>query len=113
LSNGLWQFDTSIKDRPGYDGKQIERVFYVDVSPAPNVKPEDAAYPFELNRQNFSQQAGQDFQKIFNYITAIYGQLDLAASVKKFSRYWPFIVQVCFYRSQTLRYCHHSTNQAV
>jgi len=84
LSNGLWQFDTNIKDRPGYDGKQIERVFYVDVSPAPNVKPEDAAYPFELNRQNFSQQAGQDFQKIFNYITAIYGQLDLAASVKNF-----------------------------
>jgi len=84
LSNGLWQFDTNIKDRPGYDGKQIERVFYVDVSPAPNVKPEDAAYPFDLNRQNFSQQAGQDFQKIFNYITAIYGQLDLAASVKNF-----------------------------
>lgn len=84
LSNGLWQFDTNIKDRPGYDGKQIERVFYVDVSPAPNVKPEDAAYPFDLNRQNFSQQAGQDFQKIFNYITAIYGQLDLASGVKNF-----------------------------
>ena len=84
LSNGLWQFDTNLKDRPGWEGKQIERIFYIDVSPAPNVKPEDAAYPFDLNRQNFSQQAGQDFQKIFNYITAIYGQLDLAASVKNF-----------------------------
>jgi len=84
LSNGLWQFDTNLKDRPGWEGKQIERVFYIDVSPASDVKPEDAAYPFDLNRQNFSQQAGQDFQKIFNYITAIYGQLDLAASVKNF-----------------------------
>lgn len=84
LSNGLWQFDTNLKDRPGWEGKQIQRTFYIDVSPAPDVKPEDAAYPFDLNRQNFSSQAGQDFQKIFNYITAIYGQLDLAASVKNF-----------------------------
>jgi len=84
LSNGLWQFDTNLKDRPGWEGKQIQRTFYIDVSPAPDVRPEDAAYPFDLNRQNFSQQAGQDFQKIFNYITAIYGQLDLAASVKNF-----------------------------
>ena len=84
LSNGLWQFDRSIKDRPGYDGKAIQRTFYVDVSPSPDVKPEDAGYPFDLNRQGFSKQANADFDKIFNYITAIYSQLDLAAGIKNF-----------------------------
>jgi hypothetical protein len=84
LSNGLWQFDRSIKDRPGYDGKAIQRTFYVDVSPSPDVKPEDAGYPFDLNRQGFSKQANADFEKIFNYITAIYSQLDLAAGIKNF-----------------------------
>ena len=84
LSNGLWQFDMSIKDRPGFEGKAIKRAFYVDVTPAENVKPEDAGYPFDLNRQNFSAVAKDDFGKIFNYITAIYSQLDLADGVKNF-----------------------------
>jgi hypothetical protein len=84
LSNGLWQFDTDIKDKPGWDGTPIKRNFYIDVSPNANVKPEDAGYPFELNRQGFSKVANEDFKKIFNYITAIYSQLDLAAGVKNF-----------------------------
>jgi len=84
LSNGLWQFDMSIKDRPGWEGKAIKRAFYVDVTPAENVRPEDAGYPFDLNRQNFSAVAKDDFGKIFNYITAIYSQLDLASGVKNF-----------------------------
>ena len=84
LSNGLWQFDMSIKDRPGWEGKAIKRAFYIDVTPAENVKPEDAGYPFDLNRQNFSAVAKDDFGKIFNYITAIYSQLDLAEGVKNF-----------------------------
>jgi hypothetical protein len=84
LSNGLWQFDTNIKDKPGWNGSPIKRNFYIDVSPNANVKPEDAGYPFELNRQSFSKVANEDFKKIFNYITAIYSQLDLAAGVKNF-----------------------------
>jgi len=84
LSNGLWQFDRTISDRPGFGGKAIQRDFYIDVSPSPDVKPEDAGYPFELNRQGFSKQANSDFEKIFNYITAIYSQLDLAAGIKNF-----------------------------
>lgn len=84
LSNGLWQFDTDIKDKPGWDGTPIKRNFYIDVSPNANVKPEDAGYPFELNRQGFSKVADEDFKKIFKYITAIYSQLDLAAGVKNF-----------------------------
>ena len=84
LSNGLWQFTNSINDRPGWDSKKIQRRFYIDVSPTSNVKPEDPAYPFELNRQGFSKTADADFKKIYNYITAIYGQLDLAQGVKNF-----------------------------
>jgi hypothetical protein len=84
LSNGLWQFDTNIKDKPGWEGKPIKRNFFIDVSPNANVKPEDAGYPFELNRQSFSKVADEDFKKIFAYITAIYSQLDLASGVKNF-----------------------------
>jgi signal peptidase I len=84
LSNGLWQFNTNIKDRPGWDGKKIKRKFYVDISPSKNVKPEDAGYPFDLNRQRFSSVAEKDFKQIFGYITAIYSQLDMASNVINF-----------------------------
>jgi hypothetical protein len=67
LSNGLWQFDTDIKDKAGWEGQPIKRNFFVDVSPNANVKPEDAGYPFELNRQGFSKVANEDFKKIFKY----------------------------------------------
>jgi len=82
LSNGLWQFSTDIKDRPGWGGKKIKRNFYVDV--APKVKPEDPGYPFDLNRQGFAPSIKGDFDKIFNYITVIYQQQDLAGESKSF-----------------------------
>ena len=84
LSNGLWQFNTVIKDRPGFGGKQIKRKFYIDVSPNKNVKPEDPGYPFDLNRQRFSSVANNDFQQIFNYITVVYSQMDLAEGTTNF-----------------------------
>ena len=84
LSNGLWQFDTSINDRPGHSGKKIKRNFYVDVNP--KVKPEDAGYPFDLNRQNFALSVRNDFAKIFKYITAIYQQQSLAEESKSFGQ---------------------------
>lgn len=84
LSNGLWQFNMSFRDKPGYDGEEIKRNFYIDVSTNPNVKPEDSGYPFELNRQGFSASAKEDFSKISKYIMAIYSQVDLAEGVKNF-----------------------------
>jgi hypothetical protein len=84
LSNGLWQFDKVIKDGTDFNAQPIKRNFFIDISPNSNVKPEDAGYPFELNRQNFSKVAEADFKKIFSYITAIYSQLDLASGVKNF-----------------------------
>lgn len=82
LSNGLWQFSTDIKDRPGWGGKKIKRNFYVDV--APKVRPEDPGYPFDLNRQGFAPSIKGDFDKIFNYVTVIYQQQDLASDSKSF-----------------------------
>jgi len=84
LSNGLWQFDTNIKDRPGWDGEKIKRNFYIDVDP--KVKPEDAGYPFDLNRQGFSPSIRSDFDKIFKYITVIYQQQSLAEESKSFGQ---------------------------
>lgn len=84
LSNGLWQFNTILKDRPGYDGNPIKRHFYVDVTPKESVKPESPGYPFDMNRQRFSTTVDGDFQKIFTYITAIYSHIDLAKSVTNF-----------------------------
>lgn len=84
LSNGLWQFDTNIKDRPGWDGNKIKRNFYIDVNP--KVKPEDAGYPFDLNRQGFAPSIRGDFDKIFKYITVIYQQQSLAEEGKSFGQ---------------------------
>ena len=84
LSNGLWQFDKNITDRPGLGGKSIEREFYIDVVPNKNVKPEDPGYPFELNRQNFSAAIDPDFSAIFKYISTIYKQIDFSGEVKSF-----------------------------
>ena len=86
LSNGLWQFDKSINDRPGFGGKTIKRNFYIDVSPKEGVRPEDPGYPFELNRQGFAPSHREDFNKIFRYITAIYQQQSLADESKSFGQ---------------------------
>ena len=84
LSNGLWQFSRDLKDKPGWDGKKIKRQFYLDISTNKGVKPEDAGYPFDLNRQNFSKTADKDFTKIFNYLAVLYRQEDLASEVTNF-----------------------------
>lgn len=77
LSNGLWQFDTSIKKDPlSAYGKNVDRQFFIDVSPS--VKPEDPGYPFDLNRQGFSKSVTDDFRKIFNYMSILYKQEDLS-----------------------------------
>jgi len=83
LSNGLWQFSFGMKKDPlkSY-GENIERAFYLDVSP--KVRPEDPGYPFDLNRQQFSPQAKKDFGQIFNYISKLYQQTDLVQSMQNF-----------------------------
>lgn len=83
LSNGLWQFSFRIPKNPAQPyGESIQRNFYIDVSP--KVRPEDAGYPFDLNRQQFSPQARKDFDQIFNYVSKLYQQTDFVQSVHNF-----------------------------
>ena len=84
LSNGIYQFGTAIKDKPGYDGKRIKRTFYIDVSPSPDVKPEDPGYPFDLNRQRFSPVAQKDFDNIFKYIMLTFAQAEYGKDAASF-----------------------------
>lgn len=80
LSNGLWQFDTAIKEDPSSAyGPNIRRQFYIDVNP--KVSAEDSGYPFDLNRQRFSPSVAKDFQKIFNYVSMTFKQEDLTSNV--------------------------------
>ena len=80
LSNGLWQFNTTLKA----NDKTINREIYVDVAPKKSVKPEDAGYPFDLNRQRFSPAVEKSFGQIFKYLSLIYRAADLASSVRNF-----------------------------
>jgi hypothetical protein len=84
LSNGLWQFDNSISVGTGFNAPIVRRNFYIDVSPKKGVRPEDANYPFDLNRQRFSPSVEESFNKIFNYMSFIYGAVDLANEAKNF-----------------------------
>ena len=80
LSNGLWQFNETIKANK----KTIQRRIYVDVSPKKEVKAEDARYPFDLNRQRFSPAVSDSFDKIFKYLSVAYAAADFASDVKDF-----------------------------
>jgi len=84
LSNGIFQFGTSIKDKPGFGAKSIKRNFYIDVSANDNIKPEDPAYPFNLDRQSFSRAAKKDFDNIFNYVTLTFAQAEYGKDVQSF-----------------------------
>jgi len=71
LSNGLWQFSDLVKKDPSVSySDPVPYRFYVDI--VPSVKPDQPGYPFNFNRQNFTDDAKADFAKIKKYIDAIY-----------------------------------------
>lgn len=83
LSNGIWQFSSEIKAYPSQSyGKNIPFNVYIDVDS--KVRPEDAGYPFELNRQRFSTATQKGFANIFNYIGMIYQEAELQSSAQNF-----------------------------
>lgn len=83
LSNGLWQFDSALKLDPTQPyGKNVPYRFYVDINPT--VKPEEAGYPFDLNRQQFAKLAKDDLGKIFTYMSVLYNHEDMANSSRNF-----------------------------
>lgn len=85
LSNGLWQFSYAMsKDPMNAWADKLPYTIYADIKP--NVKPEQAGYPFGFNRQAFTDIAKKDWAKIASYIQASYGQKALAAQAEEFHK---------------------------
>lgn len=83
LSNGLWQFSTDVnKDPSNMYSDSVPYRFYVDI--VPSVKPDEPGYPFNFNRQNFTDDAKKDFGKIKKYIDAIYAYKSRAGEATSF-----------------------------
>jgi len=83
LSNGLWQFSESLKSNPlELFSDNIPHRFYLDI--VSKVKPTEQGYPFQFNRQGFTEQAKRDLDLIKNYLTIYYRQKDFQTTVKKF-----------------------------
>jgi hypothetical protein len=83
LSNGLWQFSTTVtKDPSSMYADPVPYRFYVDI--VPSVKPDEPGYPFNFNRQNFTDDAKKDFGKIKKYIDAIYAYKSRAGEATSF-----------------------------
>lgn len=80
LSNGLWQFSMTLAANPlDPFGDSIPRQIYVNV--APKVKADQPGYPFDLNRQQFSSQAQEDFNALFSYLSVVYRKQEIAVGV--------------------------------
>lgn len=83
LSNGLWQFSNKLGKKPGTSySENIPYVFYIDI--VSKVKPNEAGYPFALNRKGFSQEAGRDLGLIQKYLWLNYMQKDFASTSTSF-----------------------------
>ena len=83
LSNGLWQFSNKIGKKPMASfSENIPYEFYVDI--VSKVKPDEAGYPFTLNRKGFSQEAGKDLGLIQKYLWLHYMQKDFANTSTSF-----------------------------
>ncbi len=85
LSNGLWQFSSTIKKNPmEMFGPNVPHEFYLDI--VSKVKPDEEGYPFQLNRQGLTKNAEADFNLIKNYLVVYYNQKDYANTSQNFGR---------------------------
>jgi hypothetical protein len=83
LSNGIWQFNSEVKEDISKPyGKNIPYKIYIDVNA--RAKPEEAGYPFDLNRQGFAGSARQAFSNMFRYMSLVHEQASLAKSAQNF-----------------------------
>jgi hypothetical protein len=83
LSNGLWQFSTSMKQNMfKIDSDNIPREIYINVEPS--VTPRQNNYPFDLNRQRWSSTAAEDIEQIERYLGILYFQADTAEMAQGF-----------------------------
>lgn len=85
LSNGLWQFSSTIKKNPmDVWGPNVPHEFYLDI--VSKVKPDEEGYPFQLNRQGLTKNAEADFNLIKNYLVVYYNQKDYSNTSQNFGR---------------------------
>lgn len=83
LSNGIFQFSKRMnKDPANAWSERIPYEFYIDI--APKVSPEEPGYPFNFNRQSFTEKANKDLNKVLGYINALYAFDDLAKGAESF-----------------------------
>lgn len=83
LSNGLWQFSKRLgKDPSNPYSENLPYVFYADIHP--KVKPDDPGYPFNFNRQSFTDKAGKEFNSVINYINKLYAHKSLGEEAQSF-----------------------------
>ena len=83
LSNGLWQFSMGLaKDPEKPHGDRIQKTFFIDV--IPRVRAEDIGYPFNLNRQQFTEAAGKEFGQIFLNIQKLFIEASHAIDAENF-----------------------------
>lgn len=66
LSNGLWQFSSTLTVDGSPWGERVPYLIYIDV--ASRVGAEEAGYPFDLNRQQFSPNAMKGFDQLLQYL---------------------------------------------
>jgi hypothetical protein len=84
LSNGLWQFSSTVaKDPKDIYSEPVPYTFYVDV--IPSVRPDQPGYPFDFNRQGFTKDAQEDFNKVHKYINAVYAYKTLESGASSFA----------------------------
>lgn len=78
LSSGLFQFRERLQKNPmEFFGDPVPKDFYIDIRPS--VKPDDAGYPFALNRQSFSSSALEDMRSLTAYLRAVYRESETAS----------------------------------
>lgn len=83
LSNGLWQFSQRMNKDPGDPwGERLPYTLYIDVHP--DVKPEENGYPFMMNRQGLTKNAGKEFGNVLDYINKTYAHHNLTESSQNF-----------------------------
>ena len=83
LSNGVWQFDHTLRVNPLDASSDIVPVkIYVDV--VPKAKSGEANYPFALNRQDFSPSVVEDMRKLMNYLSVYYRQRAFQSEAQNF-----------------------------
>jgi hypothetical protein len=82
LSNGLHQFDMTLKKDANTFGPAIPHQFNIDIHP--KVKPDEPGYPFSFNRKNLTEEAKKELNGVLDYVKKVYALESLEDESKSF-----------------------------